>query len=292
MKKVYLQIYAAIIWLGLTGTLILWWMYFAVGLLEKSPYHEERHRTMLFSEGGTLLFLLIIGGATLIYLILHEKKRTELLTQFFSAFSHDIKTSLASLRLQVEGLRDESLPPTAATTLSRLLGDTSRLQLQVENSLYLGRERKPKLFIEDIDMTYVIEALRDSWPQIRLVSEGRATIKADRRAMDSILNNLVHNAITHGRATEMVITVTPSRHGLLKMTLADNGNGFKGESKSLGEMHFRQNPSSGSGLGLFIVRQVVKAMNGQVLFNRSTEDHKGFMVELEIPGFIDEREIQ
>lgn len=288
MKKVHLQIYSAIIWLGLTGTMILWWMYFAVGLLEKSPFHEPRHRQMLYSEGATLLILLLLGGATLIYLILHENKRRDLLSQFFSAFSHDIKTSLASLRLQVEGLREETLPTTANKTLSRLLGDTSRLQLQVENSLYLGRERKPTLFIEDIEMAYVIEALKDSWPQIAVGFEGHAVLKADRRALDSIFNNLVHNSIIHARATRIQISVSASKPGLVKVVVTDNGSGFQGPEKSLGQMHFRQNPSSGSGLGLFIVRQLVKAMGGQVNF-RNDASGSGFAVEFDIAGEVGER---
>lgn len=266
--------------------MILWWMYFAVGLLEKSPFHEARHRQMLYSEGATLIILLILGGATLIYLILHENKRTDLLSQFFSAFSHDIKTSLASLRLQVEGLREETLPPTAATTLNRLLGDTSRLQLQVENSLYLGRERKPKLFIEDIEMAYVIEALKDSWPQITVTFQGHALLKADRRALDSIFNNLVHNSIIHGRATEFHISANPVKPGQVRVVVTDNGAGFQGPEKSLGQMHFRQNPSSGSGLGLFIVRQLVKAMNGHVVFNQKAQ--RGFVVEFDIAGEVGE----
>ncbi len=287
MKKVHLQIYSAVLWLGLTGTMILWWMYFAVGLLEKSPFHEERHRQMLYSEGATLLVLLILGGVTLIYLIVVENKGRDLLSQFFSAFSHDIKTSLASLRLQVEALREETLPPTAKTTLNRLLGDTSRLQLQVENSLYLGRQLKPKLFIEDIEMAYVIEALKDSWPQIKVHYSGDATLKADRRALDSIFNNLVHNSIIHGRATELQIAVSPLKAGKVKVSIQDNGSGFQGPERSLGQMHFRQNPSSGSGLGLFIVRQLVQAMKGEVTFNKAPAT-QGFDVELNLAGEVGE----
>lgn len=283
-KRVHLQVYAAVLWLLLTSALIVWWMYFAINLITQVPNHKPEHRFMLLSEGGTLLVFLILGGGTLIYFILREQRLNQILKQFFSAFSHDIKTSLASLRLQVESLRDDlsddgsgsgqSVSPSVQATLSRLLGDASRLQMQVENSLYLGSSQKPKLFMEDVEIQDVVLGLRDSWPQIRFDLSGEGTVRADRRALDSIFNNLVHNAIIHGKASELKIVMEGG-----KIAVTDNGRGFSGPTESLGQMHFRQNPSSGSGLGLFIVKSLMSAMDGQTQFSAGRAG-EGFQVTL------------
>lgn len=281
-SKIRLQFWAAIVWLVLTCALIVWWMYFAVGLVEKVSSANNHHRFMLLSEGVTLLFFLIVGGLTLISFILKEQKRNFLLTQFFSAFTHDIKTSLASLRLQVESLRDDlgsqaQLQP----TLQRLLGDTSRLQIQVENSLYLGHQKKPNLYIENVQLNDAVNALKDSWPQIEIICNQNAVLKVDRRALDSILNNIVHNSIVHGRASTVTFGLKQKNLTEVAICIQDNGKGFKGDLKKLGEIHFRQNPSSGSGLGLFIAISHAQSMQGQIAFQSNSS---GFCIEIILPG--------
>ncbi|MEK6556050.1 MAG: HAMP domain-containing sensor histidine kinase [Bdellovibrionota bacterium] len=288
-KSVHLQVYAAVVWLLLTCSLIIWWMYFVVGLISQIPDHKPEHRLMLLSEGGTLLVFLILGGGTLIYFILREQRLNLTLTQFFSAFSHDIKTSLASLRLQVEALRDDlsqekNLQPSVQSTIARLLGDASRLQMQVENSLYLGSSKKPNVFIEEVELQDVFQALKESWPQIAFDISGDAQVMADRRALDSIFNNLVHNAIIHGKAMRLKIQIEPATadEARVQVIVNDNGKGFSGPSSSLGQMHFRQNPSSGSGLGLFIVQSLLRVMNGSVVFGGGAG--QGFQVVVLLKG--------
>jgi signal transduction histidine kinase len=286
-KTVLVQVYAAVAWLILTSSLIVWWMYFAVGLVTQIPNHKPEHRLMLLSEGITLLLFLVLGGGTLIYFILRQQQLNLTLSQFFSAFSHDIKTSLASLRLQVESLRDdlsqdEKTSASVQSTLARLLGDASRLQMQVENSLYLGSSKKPNLFLEEVEIQDVFLALKESWPQIVFKINGDAIVKADRRALDSIFNNLVHNSIIHGKASQLDIDIaSDSGSSGVRIALADNGTGFTGPAGSLGQMHFRQNPSSGSGLGLFIANSLLKAMQGSIQFKVGD---KGFRADVILKG--------
>ena len=283
-KKLKIQVYAAIAWLVLTCSLILWWMYFALGLVMDSPHSKPEHRFMLITEGVTLLTFLIAGGATLIYFILQEQKRSQTLTQFFSAFSHDIKTSLSSLKLQVESLREDATVASSQDlkkTMTRLLGDTSRLQLQVENSLYLGAQKTPQLHIEKIDSKNLFHFLQDAWPQLEFEQSGQGVFLSDRRALESVFNNLSHNSWIHGRATKVQISIQPVDSENLKLVFKDNGIGFKGDWSQLGHMHFRQNPSSGSGLGLFIVKSLTQQMGGEVLFQPSDS---GFEVQLCLKG--------
>lgn len=279
-RRFKIKLYLAVGWLLLTTSLTFWWLYFALGLLAKVESSNQGHRQMLFMEGMTLLALLVAGGTTLIYFIFLEQRQNETLARFFSAFSHDLKTSLASLRLQAESLKEDIRSPEALPTIQRLLSDTSRLQVQVENSLFLGQSRKPRLFLEDLESQDLLATLSDSWPQLKCVAERPFVVHGDRRAVETVFSNLAHNSLIHGRSTE--IRFAPEARGdLLKLRIVDNGTGFRGRREELGKMHFRQNPSSGSGLGLFIVSELVRQMRGTVEFASAEE---GFAVELTLPG--------
>jgi signal transduction histidine kinase len=271
-----------------TISLTIWWLYFALGLIARFDIPDGNHRQMLLLEGMTLIALLVAGGSTLIYFIFLERKQNQTLAQFFSAFTHDLKTSLASLRLQAESLKEDVISPEHSPTIARLLSDTSRLQVQVENSLFLGHVQstnqvKPRLFIEALQSQDLLLTLSDSWPQLKFSSDKNFVIRGDRRATETVFNNLAHNSLAHGRATELKFRVETHPRGL-QIVVTDNGSGFKGEAKHLGKMHFRQNPSSGSGLGLFIVNELVEQMHGQIKF--ISAGVTGFAVQLVVPGAV------
>jgi signal transduction histidine kinase len=277
------KLYLAVFWLLLASSLICWWLYFALGLLARLAPQDEPHRHMLMLEGVTLLLLLVAGGTTLIYFVFQEQKQKLILAKFFSAFSHDIKTSLASLRLQAESLKEDVKAPEAQPIIGRLLSDASRLQVQVENSLFLGQSSAPKLFIEDLQSADLLVPLQESWPQMQFIAREPFVLSADRRALETVLNNLVHNAAAHGRATvvEFRARESVSGSGRIELFVRDNGSGFAGDRSQLARMHSRHNPSSGSGLGLFIARELVKMMNGELEFSPATV---GFEVRVTLPG--------
>ncbi len=274
--------------------LILWWMIFAVSLIDRYEPHMVRHRNMLLWEGGTLLFLVGVTGMLTVYLFLQEKRQMTKLREFLAGFTHDLKTALARVRLQTESLRADNRDPALTEMFNRLTTDTSRLETQVQNSLFVGKSLK-ELHTESHSLHALVDMLRDSWPQVEVsyaVSGGRdAVVNVDGQAMESILNNLVHNSIVHGRAKQIRFEAVSDSavDRRVKLRVADNGGGFTGDANRLGEMFFRHNPSSGSGLGLFTVKNYIEHMNGSVMFGAKDIDANavsGFVVELTLPGVI------
>src|SRR5262249_35659005 len=141
------------------------------------------------------------------YYARREQKRHAQVEAFFAAFTHDAKTALASLRLQAESLREDFAASEANPLLDRLLSDTLRLQLQLENSLFLVNLPRGKFFLEPIRLSSRVDALRHHWPTVTFVLTGDGEVMADARALESVLTNLVQNAVTHGQATEVAIDV-------------------------------------------------------------------------------------
>src|SRR4029078_12161758 len=91
--------------------------------------------------------------------------------------------------------------------LDRLLADTLRLQLQLENSLFLVNLPRGKFFLEPIKLSDRVAALRLHWPNVSIKQSGDGLVMADARALESVLTNLVQNAVIHGHATQVEVTV-------------------------------------------------------------------------------------
>ncbi|HXI25792.1 MAG TPA: HAMP domain-containing sensor histidine kinase [Pyrinomonadaceae bacterium] len=286
-KRSRLIIALVALWVIFTVTLAGWWLVFGLRQLDlikqsniEAGKQLERHYQMLMWEGGILIASLIGGGLALFYYAKREQRRHAQVEEFFAAFTHDAKTALASLRLQAESLREDFAQSEANPLLERLLGDTLRLQLQLENSLFLVNLPRGKFFLQPIRLSDRIDALRLNWPDLTITLTGDAAVMADARALESVMTNLVQNSVIHGHANEVNINVR-RRDGRVSITVIDNGQGFKGDLSQLGKLFVRHARSSGSGVGLYIVQQLAKAMHGTIQFCSGEES--GFVAELDLP---------
>ena len=276
------------LWVVFTVTLAGWWLVFGLRQLDllnrlnlEGAADFHRHYQMLLWEGGILIISLIGGGLALFYYARREQKRHAQVEEFFAAFTHDAKTALASLRLQAESLREDFANAEPSPLLDRLLSDTLRLQLQLENSLFLVNLTRGTFFLEPISLSDRVDTLRHHWPDLVITQSGDGVVMADARALESVLTNLVQNSVTHGRATEVDVNVKRTNDGRLIVRVADNGPGFQGDLNQLGKLFVRHTRGSGSGVGLYIVRQLVKRMNGAISFRSANAG--GFVAEIDFP---------
>ncbi len=287
---------AVVTWLGFSIALAIWWMVFGFQQIERlsslgSQAQPDvstriagellRQHRMLMSEGTTLILLLIAGGVTLLYYIHTEIGRAKRVQEFLGAFTHDIKTSLASLRLQAESLEEDLKDSGHGRLARRLVKDTVRLELQLENSLLLAApDGNTALLIEPLRFSDTVESLRHHWPDLDIHQDGDAIVRADKRALESILKNLAQNAVVHGRASKLNVDV--QRQGpWLRARIGDDGRGFQGEEPSrLGQMFERHTTTSGSGLGLALGMKLARRMGGDLTV---VEASNGFAIELILP---------
>ena len=269
----------SIFWLLFTVTFAGWWFVLEKRnvdrLIEVDQEHRpsyERQRRMILWEGLSWEVLLLAGGATLIYLVSRERRRTEQVKEFFASFSHDVKTSLASLRLQAEALEEDlSGASSSSPLLSRLIADTVRLQLQLENSLYFAAQDSLSLYLQDVDFAKMVESLKHQWPTIQLEVKGSpARLRVDERALRSVINNLIQNSLVHGRAKTLRFEITGN-----EIRFQDDGSGFKGEWTKLGEIFHRPTATSGSGLGLYIAKTLIERMNGELRIEKAPQGFGG-----------------
>ncbi|HUL73411.1 MAG TPA: HAMP domain-containing sensor histidine kinase [Vicinamibacterales bacterium] len=280
---------AAILWILLTVSLASWWMFFG---LEQSrqlnalggPEVERlvRVQRMLMWEGGTFIGLLLIGGVALLVSIRHEQARQRAVGAFFMAFTHDLKTALASLQLQAESLR-EDLPDAAGNpNLTRLLQDTVRLGVQLENSLYFAQP-EGGLFLEPIPLARFVQRIAADWPQLKVSVSGDATAIGDARGLESVLRNLFQNAVVHGGATKVRVSIDQRPDGRVTVTTQDDGRGAPSDVlRLLGQPFIGRSPTSRTGVGLFVSKQLAQRMSGDLRFERPAPGG-GFTAVLELP---------
>jgi len=286
-KRNRIVIVLVALWVLFTVTLAAWWLVFGLRQLDlinqsnlENAVQLHRHYQMLLWEGGILIASLIGGGLALFYYARREQKRHAQVEEFFAAFTHDAKTALASLRLQAESLREDFAGDEPNPLLDRLLSDTLRLQLQLENSLFLVNLPRGKFFLQPIRLGDRVAALRLHWPNVEITHAGDGVVMADARALESVLTNLVQNAVIHGHATQVDVQVRRNA-GRVSVAVIDNGRGFDGDLGRLGELFVRHARSSGSGVGLYIVRRLLTAMNGTITFRNG--EAKGLVAVLELP---------
>lgn len=276
------KFYIILGWLVFTTVLAVWWMLLGfrhvdmlAELLPDQAAHWIGQRNMLLWEGLSWITLLILGGVACMYFMFKEKIYHENFKTFFAAFNHDVKTSLASLRLQAEALKEDGINP---EILDRLISDTMRLQVQLENSLYMGADQASRVLLEEVSFKKFLDSARMRWPQIQIILNKDEMISVDQRGLTTILNNLIQNSLVHGNATEIHFTTKKNSSQNVEISFYDNGKGFSGSIESLGRLFYRPTSKSGSGIGLYVCHDLLQKMNGRLLLNPSQNGFSGAFV--------------
>jgi len=278
---------AAIAWMVATISLASWWLFFGLAqarrLAEAGSQGVEiaQVRRMLVWEGVVFLGLLGAGGVVLVVAIRREIVRRRSVEEFFMAFTHDLKTSLASLQLQAESLQ-EDLPAVAGhAAIDRLHKDMLRLQLQLENSLYLAQP-DGRLLVEPVDVRMLVDGLRPDWPELGIDVAADVRVLADERALASVLRNLLQNAVVHGGATAVTVRVEPVAGRRVRLVVRDNGRGAPADvAQGMSKLPPRAGETGGTGVGLFVSRRLVQRMQGG--FAVDADAGRGFAVAIELP---------
>jgi len=190
-------------------------------------------------------------------------------TRMLAAISHDLRTPLTRMRLQVETGR-------ADIARDKLIRDIDLMQTMVTSALAFlssGESREEK---EWLDLGALIATLCDEYEEAgaTIRYEGPAQIRFFCRpdAMHRVLTNLIENAIHFGNT----VGVSASTKGqTLTIEVADDGPGIPEDRlRDVIEPFVRLDPARGkrpgsAGLGLAIVREIVQAHDGTfTLINR------------------------
>ena len=286
--------------------LVVFWIYWFVGRHKQIRELTELYHPELAGKGldwpvlveGLVLLLVVLAGVYVIFL--YWKRQADLVKQqknIMSQVTHELKSPLASIQLHLETIKLRH--PTADKLerfLDTMLADTDRLNNLISNLLMTAKleKRVRAQHYPVIDLGELVEKVM-AQKKARLPEGGQLTVQVekgikagvDTDGMETILRNLFENAVLYSPATAE-ITVSLARKGrTCVLTFRDNGRGIeKKDLKKVFRMFYRvRHPGEnirGTGLGLYIVRSVVKEHGGKITV-ASEGVGKGCMFTITLP---------
>ncbi len=236
-------------------------------------------RRMVVAEGLFFTICLAFGLWVINRSASREVSLARQRRNFLLSITHELKSPIASLRLVIETLTKRNLNDAQrAQMLGNGLKDADRLQALVEDLLLAARlEDQWQPVPEPLDLREVArdcaDALRVRFPEASIqiqAPESLPPLLADRSGMVAVIKNLLENAVKYapaGSKIEFSATLAEGRH---QLKIADLGPGIPDSEKALVFEKFYRlgnedtRNSTGTGLGLFIVSQVLKAHQGSI----------------------------
>jgi signal transduction histidine kinase len=247
---------------------------------------------------GIGLFILLAIGIG--HSFSRQLRLTRLKTDLVAAVSHELRTPLASMRLLVDALlRDQQLDPVKTREYLDLIAvENGRLSRLIDNFLTFSRlERNRHRFsFETIRPEDVVEAAVGAMRE-RLhpgcvvdvqISPGLPSLVADADGLVTALLNLLDNAYKYTPAEKRIVLRAFQDAGHVVFTVQDNGIGIPaGEQKRIFRRFYRVDrrlarETSGVGLGLSIVHEIVKAHGGTIHVSSHAGEGSTFTVRVPI----------
>jgi len=250
----------------------------------------ERLRTQAEVEGpgwlplleGGLLLTLILAGATVIFIYYVKQHRlNQMQRAFVSNITHELKSPVASIQLALEtmALRDLS-DDRKREFVAMMLDDTERLSTLIDRILGAARieKRRGRYRLEPVSMRHFVEEilaedrhLYEKDGRVIIFEKGRdARVAIDRTAMRVVLANLLENAARYSPAGSKIKIRLHRDLRSCRLDVIDSGDGIRGKDlKNVFKMFWRGSEEKasrvrGTGLGLYIVRNIVKDHRGKV----------------------------
>ncbi len=241
-------------------------------IIEELNNKKNYQLFMVVGEGTIFLILLLIG---IRYVYLSIKKRIELTLQqnnFLLSISHELKTPIASAKLQVQTLQKHAVTnEQKIELLSNTLLELDRLNTLVNNVLLVTviENKKSDIFFENINLSalvndtcnrYYSTYIDNSW--LKLDIQNQVYIKGESELLISVITNLVENAIKYSFDKLDVVITLVKKNNLVFLIVKDSGIGIIKEDKPyIFDKFFRNGhemirKTKGTGIGLYIVQQI------------------------------------
>ena len=278
----------------------IWWIVFMAGLVDEKveiaeelgaapQFVEQLHaqeitRQIMIGFEGLFFLLVIGGGAWLIYRALVKTEQLKFNQQnFLMAVTHELKTPLASIKIYIDTLSSPKIPSEKKTRiLPRMKSDLVRLEKLVENILEAGRFERSgyRLHREVIDLSALLERLVERYRhlpwetpvEIETAMASAVQVSGDPEALSRAIEAILENAMKYNDKEHVKLHIALNRENrAARIDIVDNGLGLnRGDREAIFDRFYRVGSElsrmrPGSGLGLYLCREIVRAHGGDVI---------------------------
>ncbi|MDT4971728.1 MAG: hypothetical protein QOG22_1871, partial [Pseudonocardiales bacterium] len=218
---------------------------------------------------------------------------------FVGDAAHELRSPLASLRVQLEVAQRLGPAEDWPTLVDDVLVDVGRLDRLVDDLLALARQDEAGGMLrrsEPVDVAELVHTVGAGYQHARVpvtvTAAAPASVDGDPDGLRRVAINLVDNAVRHASSEVSVALETGMLAGRPTVTLrvTDDGGGIPAAERERVFDRFyrlaasRSRESGGTGLGLSIVRDIVRAHGGSVRLTSRPDGRPGLQATVILPG--------
>lgn len=263
----------------------------------ESNYIRHSLGTMIYTSFFLTILILLFFILTT-YIIIKQKKLSEIKNDFINNMTHELKTPISTISLAVQMMKDKSLPEERKNldqVSSIIETETKRLGFHVEKVLQMAVFEKGKLklkfvetnihqLIEKTVKSYAIQAKSKNGVIIQNLKAKLFMIPTDEMHFTNVISNLIDNALKYTQNDPEIIVSTYNLNNDLVISVKDNGIGISKENcKKIFDQFYRVPTGNvhnvkGFGLGLTYVKKMLELHGGRIEVISSLKDGSDFRI--------------
>lgn len=240
---------------------------------------------LVISESTVVAVLLIIGNF-IINSVDQVARANKMKTEFVSIASHQLKTPIAEINWQIELLLSKfpgGLSEKQQLLIGQIAHSSQKMARLVGDLLDVARidQGRLALSLEAVDLCNIInEAIVNQRPfstvaEVELRSScpiNSKEVLIDKKRLGVVLDNLLSNAIKYTEKGGLVEIFLEEKKDVVQVCVRDNGVGIpRDEQNDVSKKFFRssnsmKNKTDGTGLGLYIAKNIIEQLGGKLWF--------------------------
>jgi len=309
MKKSPPTLILLYVLLGYVVTQFLWWGYLlyelnaevlslTVPALEDGSGRDLNQKLFMILGEGTVFFtLLIIGAFYIRKFLLSEQGLARQERNFLLATTHEFNSPIAAIKLNLQTLKRVGITSEQQMLMTESgLTNLNRLESLVSNILMASRidAGKIQMYSEEVDLGEVVTSVLKRYEglikaaeiEVYLDLKSQTKLSLDKNAMEMVLANLIENAIKYASKSKLYL-ISREESKYVELVVADTGIGVSPDRlKQIFQKFYREQneetrSQKGTGLGLFLVHELIRLHGGRVF--AQVNDPQGLKVIINIP---------
>jgi signal transduction histidine kinase len=256
--------------------------------------NEKKRNSGKYVAEGITFFILLLIGAVFVYRSVRRQFLVQIQQQhFMMAVTHELKTPISVVKLNLETLQKYNLDPEKQNRLLRTtLDEITRLNSLTSNILVSSQlegdrytSTKDELDLGDL-LKDCLRDFRSRFPDRKFneLIEDEAEVRGDPFLLQMLINNLIENAIKYSGRETPVTAVLRKKGRQTELQIIDEGPGIPDtERKKIFNKFYRvgneeTRRAQGTGLGLYLCRKIARDHNADITVTNEIPRGSKFVV--------------